>query len=213
MRQCLKRGFYPSDQHLAAVFADKTLGDLSNYAQYICALAEYCPETLHPHLNVCIEIIESHCQDPNDFTLAIISKVIRSLGELLDPFLDSLLSVAINISSPFIERFIEDLTEHLVTPTLIRVVKAQSKQATNLTNISLLFKSVAAKGVGDSLNKTLLHLINRTLTTFAEAEENPETIIKLQSQIFLGLSLKMNESQLRKFIIDLVRWSETKTEI
>jgi hypothetical protein len=95
--------------------------------------------------------------------------MIRSLGELLDPFLDHLLSVAININSPFIEQFIEDVTEHLVTPTLIRIVKAQAKQASNLTNISLLFKCVASKGVGDSLNKTLLQLINRTLTTFAES--------------------------------------------
>lgn len=164
----MKRGFYPNEQHLDAIFADKTLGDLSNYAQYICALAEYCPDSLHPHLNTCVEIIQSHCENPNDFTLAIISKVIRSLGELLDPYLDSLISVAININSSFIEAFIEDITEHLVTPTLIKIIKAQSKQATNLPNISLLFKSVAIKGVGESLNKTLLQLISRTLITFAE---------------------------------------------
>lgn len=195
------------------MFADRTLGDLANYAQYICALAEFCPDNLHLHLSSCIEIIESHCQNPDDFTLALISKMIRSLGELLDPFLDHLLSVAINIDSPFIEQFIDDISEHLVTPTLIRIVKAQSKQATNLRNILLLFKRVAGKGVGDSLNKTLLQLVNRTLITFAESEEDPESILKLQAEVFLGLGLKMNESQLRKAIIDLVRWSETKTDI
>ncbi len=101
MRECLKRGYFPDEQHLATVFADRTLGDLSNYAQYICALAEFYPDGLHPHLTTCVQIVESHCEDPNDFALAIISKMVRSLGELLDPFLDHLLSVAINISSPF----------------------------------------------------------------------------------------------------------------
>lgn len=139
--------------------------------------------------------------------------MIRSLGELLDPFLDHLFSVALGITSPFMDNFIEDLTSHLVTPTLIRIIKLQAKQGENLRNVSQLFKSVAGKGVGDSLNKTLLALINRTLINYAESEENPENIVKLQSEVFLGLGLKMNEGQLRKFIIDLVRWGETKTEI
>jgi hypothetical protein len=139
--------------------------------------------------------------------------MIRSLGELLDPFLDQLLSVALGITSPFMESFIEDLTSHLVTPTLIRIVKLQAKQGGNFRNVSQLFKSIAGKGVGDSLNKTLLGLISRTLITYAEGEENPESIVKLQSEGFLGLALKMNEGQLRKFLIDLVRWGETKTEI
>ena len=36
--------------------------------------------------------------------------------------------------------------------------------------------------------------------------------MQLQSEIFVEIALKMNESQLRKFIIDIVRWSETKTD-
>jgi hypothetical protein len=96
--------------------------------------------------------------------------VVRSLGELLDPFLDRLLTVAIDIDSKFIDKFISDISEHLVPPTLIRLVKILCKQASHLTNVSLLFKSVAQKGVGDSLNKTLLHFMSRTLSSQAESE-------------------------------------------
>jgi hypothetical protein len=72
---------------------------------------------------------------------------------------------------------------------------------------------VVIKGVGDSLNKTLLGFINRTLVEYLQSEESPKEIVKLQSEIFLNIALKMNEGQLRKSIIDLVRWSENKSEL
>jgi hypothetical protein len=68
------------------------------------------------------------------------------------------------------------------------------------------------KGLGDSLNKTLLNFVNRTLTDCLQNEENPQEIVRLSAEVFLSASLKMNEHQLRKFIIDLVRWSEMKSE-
>jgi hypothetical protein len=77
--------------------------------------------------------------------------------------------VAVDIDSKFIDKFIADICEHLVPPTLIRLVKLLCKQASHLTNVSLLFKRVAEKGVGDSLNKTLLQFMNRTLTSQAES--------------------------------------------
>jgi hypothetical protein len=89
--------------------------------------------------------------------------MIRSLGELLEPYLSQLLHVSLGITSNYIDQFIEDITEHLVTPTLIKIIRTEAKEATNLSNFSLFFKRVATKGVGDSLNKTLLSFMNRTL--------------------------------------------------
>jgi hypothetical protein len=37
--------------------------------------------------------------------------------------------------------------------------------------------------------------------------------VRLEAEVFLQIGLKMNENQLRKSIIDLVRWSEAKSEI
>ena len=72
---------------------------------------------------------------------------------------------------------------------------------------------MAAQGVGDSLNQTLLIFSSRCLLTSLENEQNPSQIVDLCSTAFLNLTLKMNEHQLRKFIIELVRWSEMKSEI
>ena len=69
------------------------------------------------------------------------------------------------------------------------------------------------KGLGDSLNKTLLNFTNRTLLECFHNEENPQEIVRLSSEVFLNIALKMNEHQLRKYIIDLVRWSEMKSEV
>lgn len=69
------------------------------------------------------------------------------------------------------------------------------------------------KRVGESLNKVLLSFMNRTLVECLQEEESPREIAALQAEIFLGIGLKMNEHQLRKFIIDLVRWSEAKSEM
>lgn len=96
---------------------------------------------------------------------------------------------------------------------MIKFTKENFRKTDNITNFSLLFKATVIKGVGDSLNKTLLNFMNSTLTQYLQNEENPQQIVRLQSEIFLQIGLKMNEHQLRKFIIDLVRWSEMKSEI
>lgn len=79
VRECLKRGYKP-DENLVSMVLQNNLGSINNYAQFICELALFYPESLHPHLEKCAMILESHCQEPNDFTLALISRLIKSLG-------------------------------------------------------------------------------------------------------------------------------------
>ena len=84
------------------------------------------------------------------------------------------------------------MTNHLVPSTLIKFIKENYKEATHIPNFCLLFKEVAIKGIGNTLNKTLLSFMSRTLINSLESEENPDKIVELQAQIFLQLSLKMN---------------------
>jgi hypothetical protein len=57
---------------------------------------------------------------------------------------------------------------------LIKLVKENHKKAAHFANFSLLFKQIVMKGVGDSLNKTLLNFISRTLISHLQSEESPQ---------------------------------------
>lgn len=53
-----------------------------------------------------------------------------------------------------------------MAPTLIRLLRSLVKRVDNLMNISNLMKRCVNKGIGDSLNKTLFTLMNRTLLRY-----------------------------------------------
>ena len=55
-------------------------GTLSTFAQFICDVSEFDPESLYAHLPACIQVFEKHCEEPNDFTLALVAKLINNLG-------------------------------------------------------------------------------------------------------------------------------------
>ena len=132
---------------------------------------------------------------------------------MVDPYLCELLIPSLNVESDHTQNFISEIVQHLTVPTLIKLTKQTYKKVDNLVNYSLWFKQVSKRGVSDYLNKTLLLFLNRCLVTFIENEHKLDEIERLNAQIFMEISLKINEHQLRKFIIDLVRWSEMKFEV
>lgn len=89
--------------------------------------------------------------------------MITNLGEMVEPYLNTLILSSLVVDSEFIPIFIKHVTQHLANSTLIKFIKDTYRIAENITNYSLFFRETVIKGVGDSLNKTLTALINRTL--------------------------------------------------
>jgi hypothetical protein len=111
---------------------------------------------------------------------------------MIDPYLSHLVLASLSFDSAYTQTFIAEVTSHLVPSTLIKLIKENYKEATHISNFCLFFKEVAIKGIGSTLNKTLLNFMGRTLMTYLESEEHPGKVVELQSQIFLQIGLKMN---------------------
>jgi hypothetical protein len=108
VRESLKRGNKPNEALLASIFENYSPeSNVSCYSELICEFAQYCPELLYAHLPLSIDIIEKNCESPNDFTLALISRLIRNLGEMIDPYLSKLVLTALSFDSAYTEAFIQ----------------------------------------------------------------------------------------------------------
>ncbi len=81
-------------------------GNLSTFAELICDLSEYDAEILYPHLDLCVKIFLKHCEQPTDFTLALVARLIINLGEMVDPYLSSLVMSSLSLESGYTGQFI-----------------------------------------------------------------------------------------------------------
>jgi hypothetical protein len=104
---------------------------------------------------------------------------------MVDPYLSDLVLASLSVESQYTGQFIKDLIEHLAPSSLIKLIKETYRQATHPENYCRLFRSVAQKGVGDSLNKTLLSFTNRWLLQYLSIEESPASLVQLQGDIFV----------------------------
>lgn len=155
-------------------------------------MAEHSKDSLVEHLPACMEIIFQHCLAPNSYTLAILYRLIRSLSELLSPYLNKLLISALDVESPHSLKFIEDVSQFLAPSTLIVAAKAIHKEVSHMENFTLFLREVVKRGVGDAIFKTIQHFMVRSMLTRIEEEESLETIIGLQGQIIVEMALKLN---------------------
>jgi hypothetical protein len=107
VRECLKRGYVAGEELVAKVLAKLDVkGNVTPFAQFICEIAESQPHTLYEHLPICISIFEKHCEIPDEFTLALSAKLINNLGEMVDPYLNTLIMTSLSIDSEYTESFI-----------------------------------------------------------------------------------------------------------
>jgi hypothetical protein len=81
VKECLKRGYLLREESLQKLFPKLDLEtNVTPFAQLVCEVAEYEPHILFDHLPICVQIFEKHAEEPNDFTLALATKMIKNLG-------------------------------------------------------------------------------------------------------------------------------------
>lgn len=95
-------------------------------------------------------------------------------------------------------------------PTLIETVKTLAKASQHLFNFGIFFKHVCKHGVAHLLVKTLQYYASKIIHTSITDEVDLNNLYELVAEIFLEMTLKFNENELRKVLIDFVRWSEVK---
>ena len=94
---------------------------------------------------------------------------------------------------------------------MLNLVKKNWKSVQNLRNFTLFLNQIGEIVTFESIWKTTQNFFARSLNTLVEREESYESLHLIQAEVFVKLSMKMNDSQLRTILIDYVRWSSEKT--
>ena len=96
----MRRGYKPTEQSVNEVLSMADLETkVTEFAQLVCEYIQNCPEKIYEHLPLCIQIVQKHCEEPSDYTLALVAKVVTNLGEMVDPYLSSLLLASLSFES------------------------------------------------------------------------------------------------------------------
>lgn len=156
-------------------------------------------------LDLMMTIVFKECAEPNDYSLAIIFCLVRNLKEYAEPYLDRLFKIAIEVESSHAEQFLREATSILTAPTLLALAK--NWKSVNFANFTLFLSLISEKVSFESIWKTTQQFFARSITTKVEAEESLAQISQMEAQVFVKQAMKMNENQLRKVLIDYVRWS------
>lgn len=103
------------------------------------------------------------------------------------------------------------MVEAFTAPTLVSLVKTHAKTVKNALNFSYFLEKISSKVTFESIWKTCQTFFGKSLASVIENEDSFESLHQKQADVFVSQALKMNEDQLRKVIIDYVRWSSEKT--
>ena len=117
-----------------------------------------------------MEIAFEQCSEPNEFSLAIIFCLIKNLKEYLQPYLDQMFKIAIEVESDQTEEFVKGITELLTTPSLIELAKNNWKTVKNFNNFTLFFNYLSKIASFESIWKTIQNFNARSLNSLVEAE-------------------------------------------
>jgi hypothetical protein len=100
----------------------------------------------------------------------------------------------------------------MTPPTLISLVRGHFRSITALENFTYFLQKTSEKVGFESIWKPTQLFFARCLTILVEEEQPFEALHNQQAEVFVSQALKMRDGQLRKIVIDYVRWAAERID-